>query len=249
LLKYTQITTTEENTPTASFDKVISTLSGPNLSSIVSGKGNTHLATLAGIHSVTVMVVNLYFPSTTVLPVHGFGYLIPRAIPYEQNPECALGVVFDSDAVTGQDTVEGTKVTVMIGGHWWDGVDSYPDSVEGLQMARNILARHLGITDEPTAHKVGLQKNCIPQYTEGHESRLQVAHSEIKERFHGKLAVAGNSFKGVGLGDCVRNARDLVRGLAYGNEELTGLEDIGKPTEWLPVPSALNLKHTPERAR
>jgi oxygen-dependent protoporphyrinogen oxidase len=232
LLKHSQITTTEKKNPKAYFDKVISTLSGPNLSSIVSDKVDTHLTSLAEIHSVTVMVVNLYFPSTTVLPVHGFGYLIPRAIPYEQNPECALGVVFDSDTITGQDTVEGTKVTVMLGGHWWDGVDSYPDSIEGLKMARNILARHLGITDEPTAHKVGLQKNCIPQYTVGHESRLIEAHDEIKTKFRGKLAVAGNSFKGVGLADCVRNARDVVKGLASGNEDLTGLEDFGKPLEY-----------------
>jgi oxygen-dependent protoporphyrinogen oxidase len=178
------------------------------------------------------MVVNLYFPSTTILPVHGFGYLIPRAIPYEQNPECALGVVFDSDAISGQDTVAGTKITVMLGGHWWDHLGSYPDSIEGLKMARNILARHLGITAEPTATKVGLQKDCIPQYIVGHETRLASARMELVNAFNGKVAVAGNSFTGVGLSDCVRNARYLVRGIAYEDDNLTGLELAARGHEW-----------------
>ncbi|EPE29692.1 FAD-linked reductase, C-terminal [Glarea lozoyensis ATCC 20868] len=242
--------TTSENVPPALYTKVISTLSGPNTSSIIPQDGTalrspnqpqTHLKPLADIHSVTVMVVNLYFPSTTVLPVHGFGYLIPRAIPFDQNPECALGVVFDSDTIGNQDTVEGTKLTVMLGGHWWDGMDSYPESEEGVIMARNVIARHLGITDEPTATKAGLHKNCIPQYTVGHEARLLAAHDELKEKFGGGLAVAGNSYAGVGLSDCVRGARDLVMGLAYKNKKMTGLENVQTHTQYraLPAPPPL----------
>jgi oxygen-dependent protoporphyrinogen oxidase len=174
------------------------------------------------------MVVNLYYTTSNALPVHGFGYLIPRSIPFEQNPEYALGVVFDSDASIGQDTAPGTKVTVMLGGHWWDGFDSYPDEEEAAAMAKSVLRRHLNIQEEPAYVHAGLQKECIPQYTVGHTARMVLAHSELKTSFNGQLAVAGNSYTGVGLNDCVRSARDVVKSIKNnpGFAGITGLESF-----------------------
>lgn len=168
------------------------------------------------------MVVNLFFSDPDVLPVHGFGYLIPRSVPYAQNPERALGVVFDSDATIGQDSMPGTKVTVMLGGHWWDQWDSYPDEDEGASMAKAILRRHLKIGKEPDAIRVSLQKDCIPQYTVGHHERLRIGDRELAKNFNHRLIVAGNSYTGVGLNDCVRAGREVAQGLADG-QPTTGL--------------------------
>lgn len=181
---------------------------------------------LAATHSVTVMVVNLYFSNPALLPVHGFGYLLPRSLQFQQNPEFGLGVVFDSDASIGQDSVPGTKVTIMIGGHWWDGWDGYPDEDEGASMAKAILKRHLGISEDPQAIRVGLQRNCIPQYTVGHHARMSQGHQEL-QTFKGKLRVAGNSYTGVGLNDCVRAAKDVVTSLVK-DERATGLESFAQ---------------------
>ena len=182
------------------------------------------------------MVVNLYYRSPSLLPERGFGYLIPRSVPFEQNPECALGVVFDSDSTVGQDTASGTKVTVMLGGHWWDsfGGAGYPSSEEGVSMAKAVLRRHLGVTEEPETTQVGLQKDCIPQYVVGHEAKLKSTHFSLLSAFKGKLSVAGNTYTGVGLNDCVRAARDVV--LAIKDKEggqITGLEEFSKPREWV----------------
>ena len=162
------------------------------------------------------MVVNLFFSDPKILPVHGFGYLIPRSVPYAENPECALGVVFDSDATIGQDAIGGTKVTVMLGGHWWDQWDSYPDEGQGASMAKAVLRRHLGISTEPDAIRVALQKDCIPQYTVGHKGRLLNCSRQLDVAFGGRLRVAGNSYTGVGLNDCIRAARECVKELACG---------------------------------
>ncbi len=181
------------------------------------------------------MVVNLFYSNPSLLPVHGFGYLIPRSVPFIANPELALGVVFDSDAAIGQDDIPGTKVTVMLGGHWWDGLESYPDEEEGASMAKALLKRHLDIAEEPQAVNVGLQKDCIPQYTVGHEQRMWKA-SEMLERFQGRLRVAGNSYTGVGLNDCVRAAKDVVTKLVDGTGR-TGLEAFvgGRKWSWVHV--------------
>lgn len=211
--------------PAQNYTNVISTLSGRTLSSIA------NVPALTNMHAVTVMVVNLYFEDPDILPERGFGYLIPRSIPFEQNPECALGVVFDSDATVGQDTAPGTKVTVMLGGHWWDGMSSYPDEEEGAHMARSVLHRHLKISKQPKKMNVSLQRDCIPQYTVGHEARMKKTHDELKGVYDGKLHVAGNSYTGVGLNDCVRAARDVA--MRIKNEEhFTGLEEFTVPKAW-----------------
>ncbi|KAF4631518.1 hypothetical protein G7Y89_g6602 [Cudoniella acicularis] len=230
--------TTASNLPNSGgkYKKVISTISGRNLSTLTSEA----LPSLASIYSVTVMVVNLYYTNPDILPQRGFGYLIPRSISLDQNPERALGVVFDSDAIKGQDTVPGTKVTVMLGGHWWDSFDSYPDQDEGTAMAMAVLKRHLGVHDEPALVKVALQKDCIPQYTVGHDARMKKAHSELMVAFKGKVAVAGNSYAGVGLNDCIKSAREVVMGFKE-DDDLTGLEQFTVPRHWVDtVPSPIN---------
>jgi oxygen-dependent protoporphyrinogen oxidase len=181
------------------------------------------------------MVVNLYYSNPSIIPYKGFGYLIPRSVPWTQNPERALGVIFDSEASVGQDSARGTKVTVMLGGHWWDDFNVYPDEDEGAAMAKAILNRHLHIDEQPIAVSVGLQRECIPQYTVGHNARMKNAHGELMRLFRGKLKVAGNSYTGVGLNDCVRAARDVVMGMKSRPGDTTGLETFLAEPKWVKV--------------
>ncbi|MCJ1281864.1 oxygen-dependent protoporphyrinogen oxidase [Xylographa opegraphella] len=205
------------------YSHVVSTISGKTLNSIT--QPWNCLSPLADTPSVTVMVVNLYYSNPELLPVHGFGYLLPRSLPFHQNIERALGVVFDSDATIGQDEIPGTKLTVMLGGHWWNEWGTFPDEEEGANMAKAILARHLNIIEEPQAVRVALQRECIPQYTVGHASRMRRASSSLLDHFHGRLRVAGNSYSGVGLNDCVRAAKELTMKLEA-ESKATGLEDL-----------------------
>lgn len=194
--------------------------------------------TLSLIQYVTVMVVNLFYRDQFLLSEPGFGYLIPRSIPFEQNPERALGVVYDTFSSVGQDKAAGTKLTVMLGGHWWDDFTHYPSSEEGVDMAKAVLKRHLNIDIEPDKTLATFQRNCIPQYTVGHEQNLASIHSELMRGFKGKLSVAGSWIDGVGLNDCVRGARDLVMKLKGGSkmghtlDNVTGLEEFQKPRKW-----------------
>jgi hypothetical protein len=112
-------------------------------------------------------------------------------------------------------------------------------------MARSVLERHLGIKEEPLATNVALQRECIPQYTVGHDARLKAAHEELARNFGGRLAVAGSSYTGVGLNDCVLAAREVVDrlvdieegGLAsMGRAEWTGLERYATGDKWVVKP-------------
>lgn len=187
-------------------------------------------------HSVPVLVVNLYYSNPSLVPVRGFGYLIPRTVPLEQNPERALGVLFASESSVGQDTAPGTKLTVMLGGHWWKdyGLDSLPDEQSGIEMARSILARHLGIIEKPVVAKARLARGAIPQYRPLHHKRMQTIHSELLAEFHGRFRVAGSAYHGVGVNDCTTSARKASYGIREGIENSTGLEHF-RQDEWVIV--------------
>ncbi|KAL6711707.1 oxygen-dependent protoporphyrinogen oxidase [Coniothyrium glycines] len=224
------------DTTTSTFDLAISTLRDSSLTPYV-----------------TVMTVNLYFASPSLLPVEGFGYLIPQSVPFEQNPERALGVIFDSSAIKGQDTAPGTKVTVMMGGHWWDGWAGYPTEEEGLQMARSVLQRHLHIEEEPVAHIVNLSKDCIAQYTLGYEDRLKDFAHGITDEYKGRLRVVGSQFNGVGVNDCITGAWNVARGLRGDGwkSRSCGLDKVVDLRDWIVVPVKdmrySNARIVPER--
>ena len=167
------------------------------------------------------MVVNLYYDTPHVHNVQGFGYLIPRSVPYNQNPEMALGVVFDSDSAP-IDTAPGTKLTVMLGGHYWSHLSSseMPSVEEGIAMAKSVVGRHLKITEEPAVARAVLNENCIPQYTVGHARRVRDIYQASDRAFGGKLELAGAWLDGVGLNDCVRSGMQAAK-IAAGNLGLT----------------------------
>src|SRR5436190_23895144 len=123
------------------FDRVISCI--PARSTALLGTPTFPIKKLYEQSSVSVMVVTFFYMENSILPKRGFGYLIPRSIPYGQNPENALGVSFDSDIMPELDSAAGTKVTVMLGGHWWNHIEKsqLPSEEEGLEMGRRILER------------------------------------------------------------------------------------------------------------
>jgi oxygen-dependent protoporphyrinogen oxidase len=199
--------------------------------------------------TVTVGLVNLYF-SPTPEPLHppGFGYLLPRTTPFLSNPERALGVIFDSDTISGQDIYpdadlqRGTKMTVMLGGHWWNEFEQLPTEDELSQMALSVLRRHLDIRIEPTIIQASMQKQCIAQYPVGHNQTMMQLRNVLRQVHHGRVRVAGSSYTGVGVNDCVRAgwdaAEEIVRNSKHRDKErYTGLEmfELGEEYQWTAV--------------
>lgn len=218
------------------YDQVISTIFSGKVPHIASPgeQEKCLIPSFLDTSAVTVSVVNLYYPDPNLLPIRGFGYLIPQATPLAQNPELALGVVFDSEITREQDTAPGTKVTVMLGGHWWDGWDTLPTDTELIEKAKSVLHRHLGITGEPEALHVSTQTDCIPQYKVGHVQRMKEAHFALLRNFGGRLKVAGNSYTGVGVNDCLMAAREIALASQAENwSSRTGLEGFERDMKFV----------------
>ncbi|RJE26468.1 Protoporphyrinogen oxidase [Aspergillus sclerotialis] len=187
-------------------------LSNPNDGQPIPEESIQNLKTLN--YAVSIMVVNLYYPEMNAVPYRGFGYLIPRSVPYEKNPERALGVVFGSGKSTKktepglESSNVGTKLTVMLGGHLWDHFKEpdYPNHDQAVAMAKSVLERHMGITVEPTLTHSRLHRNGIPQYTVGHQARIKEVSRSVRSDFDKRLSLAGNWYNGVSVMDCIEQA-------------------------------------------
>ncbi|KAJ3109842.1 oxygen-dependent protoporphyrinogen oxidase [Phlyctochytrium planicorne] len=174
-------------------------------------------AQLEKIQGVDVAVVNLVFQGD-VLPVRGFGYLVPQS-----QPSTILGTVFDSETLPSSPPV--TRLTVMMGGHKFVqtfGEEPSPESLLG--QALKAVQNHLGISEHPISSRVTIQRNCIPQYVVGHLERLRNIHNAmLATNAHKRHSLIGASYLGVSLNDCVKNARDVSLAISKGLV-VTGLE-------------------------
>lgn len=185
--------------------------------------------------SVDVAVINFAYDNVN-LDYNGFGFLTPHPdSSYKLPVPGTLGVVFDSNAMRGQEKDEKlTKLTVMMGGHMWNqafggaSVDQV-DPEEVAKNAREALRVYLGINEAPKYSVTHILPQCIPQYLVGHESRLGELDQSMKNEYGHLLSVTGASYLGVSVPDCVKNSRLLVQNLldkgALGSREevFTGL--------------------------
>ncbi|KAL7960702.1 hypothetical protein V8C34DRAFT_275406 [Trichoderma compactum] len=221
------------------YHKVISTLPSQHLARITDD-----IPSLGSSHAVSIMTVNIWYPQTNLKPP-GFGYLIPLSVPAEQNPERALGVFFDSDVgVRGPDEPAGTKLFVLMGGHYYDSNKEHgptarvPSEEEAIQQAKAVLERHLGIPQPtPCFAMARLASECIPQYNRGHQDTMAAADQELHDGFKGRLAVAGGSYTKIGAMGALRNGYDIANAVARENWLTTGLEQLEFPTQFCGVPT------------
>lgn len=180
------------------------------------------------------MVVNIFYEKPNLLPVEGFGYLIPRATPLSMNPERALGVIFGAEAESTRNTAQGTHLTVMLGGHWWDGWKErdFPDEQSAIEMGHNLVKRHLNISETPAVARARLQRNAIPQPTVGHYDRMAQLDGAIRRDYGDNLKVGGAWYTGVSINDCTRAGSLLglrLRHREEGGSAQTGLGTFSAP--------------------
>ena len=231
-----------------SCDHVIAAIPPPILSPLF--PSSSSLPHLHHNPSTSVGVVNFVFPlAPSAIHPDGFGYLIPQP-SHGMNPECVLGVVFDSTALPGLDSPalrdRATKLTVMIGGPYWSTYPASstapdpattPTSAEQLlEPALNHLRRIFPILNsiQPIVASPHLHLDCIPTYLPGHHRRLVELDRAIRTGpWAGKLSLAGNGYGGVGVNDCIWSVEGIVKALRDG-EQVTGLErwaEIGEEVQ------------------
>ena len=128
----------------------------------------------------------------------GFGYLIPK------KEGCnTLGTLWDSSMF--EDRAPDGKVLLrsMMGGACFPEYVKLSDD-EVVDRVRKDLNLTMGIDSAPEFVRVFRHPQAIPQYTVGHGARLAALEELLK--LHPGLILTGNSYRGIGLNDCVAAA-------------------------------------------
>jgi len=158
---------------------------------------------LSEISYPAVSVVCLGYKRTRIRrPLDGFGFLVP----YREGRKI-LGTLWDSSIFPNRAPEGFVLLRTMLGGARMSdlalrGRDTLIDLVTGE------LKDIMGIDVQPDFGQVYTHEKGIPQYTPGHEKRLERI-DEIMKKFKG-MYITGNAYRGIGVNDCIENSFALA---------------------------------------
>jgi len=152
------------------------------------------------------VVCLIYKQSQFERAISGFGFLAPR-----NQGVRILGSAWSSSLFPGRAPEGYALLTNFIGGAMDTSVLQMNDR-ELVEVVQGDLSRVLGIRGEPRVFVITRWERAIPQYTFGHVERVQQIE-EGSSRVPG-LFFVGNYLRGVSVGDCVRQANQVVERVA-----------------------------------
>jgi oxygen-dependent protoporphyrinogen oxidase len=162
---------------------------------------------LMGIRYVSTAVVSLGFrPQTNLKPLNGFGFIIPKTEGTRITACTWSSTKFDSRAPEGHQLLR-----CFVGGPGREEMVDLEDETL-LNVVREELANIMGLRAEPALARIYRWRKLNPQYDLGHLDR--VGQMRARAEKHSGLFLAGSSFDGVGVPDCVRQAEEAVDGIA-----------------------------------
>jgi oxygen-dependent protoporphyrinogen oxidase len=132
-------------------------------------------------------------------PLDGFGYLIPR-----KEGRSTLGTLWDSSMFENRAPQGKVLLRSMMGGACFPEYVKLSDD-EVTARVRQDLKATMGIEAEPSFVRIFRHPQAIPQYTVGHGQRLATLDQRLKS--YPGLILTGNSYRGIGLNDCVAAAQ------------------------------------------
>ena len=132
----------------------------------------------------------------------GFGFLTARG-----EGVSILGTLWETSIYNNRAPHGRVLLRVMIGGASDPHAVSLSDD-ELLTIVRMDLKRTMNISAMPEFVRIIRHPRGIPQYTQGHHSRLRRIETLLES--HPGLFVTGNSFRGVSLNACIADARSVA---------------------------------------
>lgn len=167
-------------------------------------KLGTALAQIRAANSAVATLV--YAPEQIARPLDGFGFVVPQV---EQRP--ILAASFPSVKFPQRNSAGLTPVRVFFGGALQPEMVDRSDE-ELIAIAHRELAELIGVSGAPRASVVARWAESMPQYRVGHLSLI----GEIERRVaaHHGLAIAGASYRGVGIPQCIHSGRAAAESVA-----------------------------------
>ncbi len=157
--------------------------------------------TLRQIRYVSTGTISLAYKRDEIEhPLNGFGIVIPKSEKRRINAITWSSTKFDYRAPDGH-----VLLRVFFGGSRTPEMMGVADE-ELLSVVQAELADIMGVQATPVFHRIYRWDRSNPQYDVGHLDRV----AAIQEKLPDGLMVTGSPYGGVGVPDCVRQARETA---------------------------------------
>lgn len=160
-------------------------------------------STLSEIFYPSISVVCLGYKRDKIShSLNGFGFLIP----YREGRKI-LGTLWDSSIFPNRVPEGYVLLRSMLGGVRMSEL-ALQDENKLINMVMDELGDILGIKAQPDFVKVYTHKKGIPQYSLGHEKKLETI-TGICNKFK-SFYITGNAYRGIGVNDCIESSYKLA---------------------------------------
>jgi oxygen-dependent protoporphyrinogen oxidase len=190
------------------FDALILALPAAGAARLVMGFDPALAGALAAFTSGSSVTLSLAYPETAIAhPLDGAGLVVPRA----EGPALSglIGLSFTHRKFE-QRAPEGIALLRLFFDEAALGLEDDALAARG----HAAVAALLGASQAPVARHAARWPGGMPRYRVGHRARVRAARALAAR--HPGLALAGNSYEGVGLPDCVRDGEAVAAAIFEG---------------------------------
>jgi oxygen-dependent protoporphyrinogen oxidase len=184
-------------------DKVCVSLPAPAAANLFKQYQPDLAGLLSGIQYESVVTVNMVFRKQDIpLTIGGFGFVVP--VTEKRN---VIGCTFSTLKFQSRTREDFFALRLFLGG------SQNPRLYELSDLAIEMIAREelkvtTGITVPPENLFINRYPSAMPQYQVGHLDR--VATIEKTAAQYPGLFLTGNAYRGLGIPDCIRQARETA---------------------------------------
>jgi len=161
-------------------------------------------ALLKTVENASSVVINFLFRRDDLAQdMKGFGFVVPSSEGRRMIAVSAISAKYENRAPE-----EMLMLRVFMGGNLDRGLSSM-DEHELKRIALSEVNAYLKMRSDPIKSWFKRWPESMPQYKVGH--KLLVSQIQEKLERYPELALAGNSYEGVGIPDCILSADKAVR--------------------------------------
>jgi protoporphyrinogen/coproporphyrinogen III oxidase len=161
---------------------------------------------LSEIQWSSTATISMAFRKPDILmDLPGFGFLVPRIEGRRIN-----AATWSSEKWSHRSPSNCVLIRIFVGGgHHEELVDSSDEDIQRIIIEE--LQEIVGISADPLFIRIYRWQKSMPRYTVGHLERI-AAIDEVISGYPG-LFLIGSSYKGIGIGDCVKSGFDAAQNI------------------------------------
>lgn len=187
-------------------DQVVITTPAFAAADMLSGMHPSLAAQLRHIRFVSTATVSCAYLKEDIpeeKAINGYGVLIPAS-----EPSRILAATWSSTKFRHRAPSDSVLMRAFVGGYRDEAAAALPDA-ELLALVTGEFGRLFGVSRPPLLHRIFRWPRANPQYDVGHLDRVAAIEKSAAE-IPG-LHLAGSSYRGVGMPDCIHSAHQAVK--------------------------------------